>query len=77
MSHASYVPQALTILSLDNPSDEEFRTTTIYELYEEICRKNGSEALSLCRLRDPLIPIDEGGRKIPIPIPALTPLRWL
>jgi len=50
--HSRYVLQALTILSLDNPNKEGFRTTTIYDLYEEICRQNGSESLSLRRVRD-------------------------
>ena len=50
--HSRYVLQALTILSLDNPNKEAFRTTTIYDLYEEICRQNGSESLSLRRVRD-------------------------
>lgn len=50
--HSRYVLQALTILSLDNPNEEGFRTTTIYDLYEQICRQEGSEALSLRRVRD-------------------------
>lgn len=50
--HSRYVLQALTILSLDNPNKEGFRTTTIYDLYEQICRQNGSDALSLRRVRD-------------------------
>ena len=50
--HSRYVLQALTILSLDNPNEEGFRTTTIYDVYEEICRQNGSDSLSLRRVRD-------------------------
>ena len=50
--HSRYVLQALTVLSLDNPDEEGFRTTAIYDLYEQICRQNGSEALSLRRVRD-------------------------
>jgi cell division control protein 6 len=50
--HSRYVLQALTILSLDNDSDEGFRTTAIYDLYEQICRQEGSDPLSLRRVRD-------------------------
>jgi cell division control protein 6 len=50
--HSRHVLQALTILSLDSPDEEGFRTTAIYDLYEQICRQNGSEGLSLRRVRD-------------------------
>lgn len=53
--HSRYVLQALTVLSLneDHNSDEiGFRTTKIYDLYEEICRQEGADALSLRRVRD-------------------------
>jgi cell division control protein 6 len=50
--HSRYVLQALTALSLDEPEAEGFRTTRIYELYERICEVEGSEALSLRRVRD-------------------------
>lgn len=50
--HSRYVLQALTILSLDNPNADGFRTTTIYDLYEQICRQEGSDSLSLRRVRD-------------------------
>jgi cell division control protein 6 len=50
--HSRYVLQALTALSLDEPEAGGFRTTRIYELYERICEAEGSEALSLRRVRD-------------------------
>jgi cell division control protein 6 len=54
--HSRYVLQALTILSVDTDDDgaenEGFRTTRIYEVYEQICRQVGSEPLSLRRVRD-------------------------
>ncbi|GCF15897.1 cell division control protein Cdc6 [Haloarcula mannanilytica] len=54
--HSRYVLQALTVLSIDNKNKltEEvgFRTTRIYEVYEEICRQQGSDPLSLRRVRD-------------------------
>ena len=50
--HSRHVLQALTVLSLDSPDEEGFRTTAIYDLYEQICRQNGSEGLSLRRVRD-------------------------
>jgi cell division control protein 6 len=50
--HSRYVLQALTALSLDAEDEEGFRTTRIYELYERICDSEGSEALSLRRVRD-------------------------
>ena len=50
--HSRHVLQALTVLSLDNPDEEGFRTTRIYDVYEQICRQSGSESLSLRRVRD-------------------------
>lgn len=52
--HSRYVLQALTILSLQNGagSDEGFRTTRVYDVYEQICRQEGSNSLSLRRVRD-------------------------
>jgi len=54
--HSRYVLQALTILSVDNADnnaeDIGFRTTRVYDVYEEICRQEGSESLSLRRVRD-------------------------
>jgi len=50
--HSRYVLQALTLLSLDDPDVEGFRTTRIYEMYEQICRQESSDALSLRRVRD-------------------------
>jgi cell division control protein 6 len=56
--HSRYVLQALTILSLNNQPDEHvdenagFRTTRIYDVYEQICRQENSDSLSLRRVRD-------------------------
>lgn len=53
--HSRYVLQALTVLSLNeehSSSEVGFRTTTIYDLYEEICRQEGADSLSLRRVRD-------------------------
>jgi cell division control protein 6 len=54
--HSRYVLQALTVLSLNyaegDAEDAGFRTTRIYEVYEEICRQENSDALSLRRVRD-------------------------
>jgi cell division control protein 6 len=50
--HSRYVLQALTILSLDNSEQESFRTSNIYDVYEQICRQEGSDSLSLRRVRD-------------------------
>ncbi|EMA08709.1 AAA family ATPase [Haloarcula sp. JP-Z28] len=54
--HSRYVLQALTILSVDNvgngAEDIGFRTTRVYDVYEEICRQESSDSLSLRRVRD-------------------------
>jgi cell division control protein 6 len=50
--HSRYVLQALTALSLETDGEKGFRTTRIYELYEHICDSEGSEPLSLRRVRD-------------------------
>jgi len=54
--HSRYVLQALTILSVDNAGNDAedigFRTTRVYDVYEDICRQEGSESLSLRRVRD-------------------------
>ena len=50
--HSRYVLHALANLSLRNPSKDGFRTSRVYELYENICRQKGSESLSLRRVRD-------------------------
>jgi cell division control protein 6 len=53
--HSRYVLQALTVLSVDESGNDTedlgFRTTRIYDVYEEICRQEGSDALSLRRVR--------------------------
>ncbi len=50
--HSRYVLHALTILSLNQPETDGFRTTAIYDVYEEICSQEGAEPLSLRRVRD-------------------------
>ncbi|WP_435197398.1 Cdc6/Cdc18 family protein [Natronomonas sp. EA1] len=50
--HSRHVLQALTLLSLNNPDEKAFRTTRIYETYEQVCRQVGTDALSLRRVRD-------------------------
>jgi cell division control protein 6 len=56
--HSRFVLQALTLLSISARDDEGsevnegFRTTRIYDLYEQICRQEGSDPLSLRRVRD-------------------------
>jgi cell division control protein 6 len=57
--HSRYVLQALTMLSLNarDGSDDDaenvgFRTTEIYDLYDHICGQEGSDSLSLRRVRD-------------------------
>jgi cell division control protein 6 len=51
--HSRHVLQALTILSLNHENEAEgFRTTKIYDLYQEICRQEDSDPLSLRRVRD-------------------------
>ncbi|MCD2205320.1 Cdc6/Cdc18 family protein, partial [Halobacterium sp. KA-6] len=50
--HSRYVLQALAILSLSNEKQDGFRTSRVYEVYENICRQQGSDSLSLRRVRD-------------------------
>lgn len=50
--HSQYVLQALTILSLNEPDTDGFRTTRIYDIYREIARQEQSQHLSLRRVRD-------------------------
>jgi len=56
--HSRYVLQALTMLSINAreddtvPNNQGYRTTRIYDLYEQICRQEGSDPLSLRRVRD-------------------------
>lgn len=50
--HSRYVLQALTILSLNEDDQDGFRTTRVYDIYEEVCRQEGSDSLSLRRVRD-------------------------
>jgi len=50
--HSRYALQALTILSLNEEDREGYRTTDIYELYQQVCRQEGADTLSLRRVRD-------------------------
>ncbi len=50
--HSRYALQALTLLSLNNPDAEGFRTTKVHDMYEQICRQEGANSLSLRRVRD-------------------------
>jgi len=50
--HSRYVLQALAVLSLSNDDQEGFRTSRVYDIYENICRQEGSDSLSLRRVRD-------------------------
>ncbi|OYR82343.1 cell division control protein Cdc6, partial [Halorubrum ezzemoulense] len=50
--HSRYVLQALALLSLSNGRQDGFRTSRVYEIYENICRQEGSDSLSLRRVRD-------------------------
>ena len=50
--HSRYVLQALTVLSLNEDNQNGFRTTEIYDVYKQVCRQEGSDTLSLRRVRD-------------------------
>lgn len=60
--HSRYALQALTVLSVNEsgadgragsaPESDGFRTTRIYDVYEQICRQVGADPLSLRRVRD-------------------------
>jgi cell division control protein 6 len=50
--HSRYVLQALTILSLNEDDSDGYRTTDIYDIYEQVCRQEGADTLSLRRVRD-------------------------
>jgi len=50
--HSKYVLQALTILSMNDDDKDGYRTTEIYDIYEQVCRQEGAEPLSLRRVRD-------------------------
>jgi len=52
--HSRYVLQALTLLSLNDAetATDGFRTTRIYDIYEQICRQEVTDTLSLRRVRD-------------------------
>jgi len=44
--HSRYVLQALALLSLSSGRQDGFRTSRVYEIYENICRQEGSDSLS-------------------------------
>ncbi|ERH08261.1 MAG: orc1/cdc6 family replication initiation protein [halophilic archaeon J07HX64] len=50
--HSRYALQALTILSLNGDDTGGYRTTDIYDMYEQVCRQEGADTLSLRRVRD-------------------------
>lgn len=50
--HSRFVLQALTVLSINKEDQEGFRTSDIYNLYEQICRQESLDSLSLRRVRD-------------------------
>jgi cell division control protein 6 len=50
--HSRYALQALTVLSINNEDQEGFRTSEIFDLYEQICRQEAAASLSLRRVRD-------------------------
>jgi cell division control protein 6 len=43
---------ALAILSISNDRQDGFRTSRVYEIYENICNGQGSDTLSLRRVHD-------------------------
>jgi cell division control protein 6 len=50
--HSRYVLQALATLSLSARRETGFRTSRVYEVYGDICTQQGSDSLSLRRVRD-------------------------
>jgi cell division control protein 6 len=50
--HSRYVLQALAMLSRSGRRDDGFRTSRVYEVYGNICGQQGSDTLSLRRVRD-------------------------
>jgi cell division control protein 6 len=53
--HSQYVLQALTLLTMNARAEGDetgFRTTEVYNLYERVCDQEGTDALSLRRVRD-------------------------
>lgn len=50
--HSRYALQALTLLSLNDKSQDEFRTSKVYDMYEQVCSEHASDPLSQRRLRD-------------------------
>jgi cell division control protein 6 len=50
--HSRYVLHALATLSLNHEDKAQFRTTAVYDMYEEVCEKYATDPLSLRRVRD-------------------------
>jgi cell division control protein 6 len=50
--HAKYVLQALALLSINEGNKAAFRTSKVYEVYEQVCRQMGADPLSTRRVRD-------------------------
>ncbi len=50
--HSRYVLLALATLSISGERSDGFRTSRVYEVYENICDRQGSDSLSLRRVRD-------------------------
>ena len=50
--HAKYVLQAVAVLSINQTEQVAFRTSRVYEVYEEVCRQMGADPLSTRRVRD-------------------------
>jgi len=50
--HSRYVLQALAILSLNHDDEDAFRTTQVFDVYEQVCRQEAADPLSQRRVRD-------------------------
>ena len=50
--HSKYALQAIAILSLNTDDQDAFRTSRVYEVYEQVCRQMGADPLSTRRVRD-------------------------
>lgn len=50
--HSKHTLRTLAALTINHPNKEAFRTSRVYEVYEGICDRNGTDALSARRVRD-------------------------
>jgi cell division control protein 6 len=50
--HSKYVLRALSVLAVNNPESDAFRTTEVFDVYTRICRQEGADPLSQRRVRD-------------------------